>query len=81
MLTPLPGTTCFEQMRPRLGAVQVGAVRHASPLWEPRLGAKRFFELYCERWRRSILNLGGHKSWRQWAQQVRPGDVPHLIRL
>ena len=40
-------------------------------LWEPRLGVKRFFELYCETWRRSILNLRGHKSWRDWARQVR----------
>jgi hopanoid C-3 methylase len=50
-------------------------------LWEPRLGARRFFELYCETWQRSILNLGGHKSWRQWAQQVRLSDVPYLTRM
>jgi hypothetical protein len=50
-------------------------------LWEPRLGAQRFFELYCETWRRSILNLGGHKSWRDWARQVRASDLPFLARM
>ena len=50
-------------------------------LWEPRLGAERFFELYAETWRRSILNLGGRKRWRDWARQVRPGQVPHLTRV
>ncbi len=81
LLTPLPGTTYFEQMRPRLRAVNWAQYDMHHLLWEPRLGAKRFFELYCETWRRSILNLGGHKSWRQWAQQVRPGDVPRLTRM
>ena len=49
-------------------------------LWEPRLGATRFFELYCETWRRSILNLSGDKSLLDWARQVRPRDVPLLRR-
>ena len=46
-----------------------------------RLGAQRFFELYCETWRRSVLNLRGRKSWRQWALQVKPSDVPSLTRM
>jgi hypothetical protein len=50
-------------------------------LWEPRLGARRFFELYCETWRRSILNLGGKKSWRDWARQVKARDLPLLTRM
>jgi hypothetical protein len=50
-------------------------------LWEPRLGAARFFELYCETWRRSILNLSGRKSWRGWARQVSLRDLPFLTRM
>jgi hypothetical protein len=37
--------------------------------------------LYCETWRRSILNLGGNKSWRDWARQVRLRDLPFLTRM
>jgi hypothetical protein len=50
-------------------------------LWEPRLGAKRFFELYAETWRRSILNTAGEKSWLDWMKQVRPGQMAYLTRV
>ena len=50
-------------------------------LWEPRLGAKRFFELYAETWRRSILNTSGEKSWIEWMRQVRPAQIPYLTRV
>ena len=50
-------------------------------LWEPRLGAKRFFELYAETWRRSILNTSGQKSWIDWMRQVRPAQIPYLTRV
>jgi radical SAM superfamily enzyme YgiQ (UPF0313 family) len=71
ILTPLPGTAYFDQMQGRLRAVKWAQYDMHHLLWEPRLGTARFFELYCETWRRSILNLGGHKTWRDWAQQVR----------
>jgi len=47
-------------------------------VWQPRLPLARFFELYCETWRRSVLNLRGRKKWWQWAAEVRP---QHLLRL
>ena len=50
-------------------------------LWEPRLGARRFFELYAETWRRSILNTSGEKSWIDWMRQVRPAQIPYLTRV
>jgi hypothetical protein len=50
-------------------------------LWEPRLGTRRFFELYAETWRRSILNLKGRKRWRDWIRQVRPAEIPYLTRV
>jgi len=81
ILTPLPGTEYFEQMRSRLRAVRWAQYDMHHLLWEPRLGADRFFELYCETWRRSILNLGGRKSWLDWARQVRFRDVPALTRM
>jgi radical SAM superfamily enzyme YgiQ (UPF0313 family) len=81
ILTPLPGTALFEEARPRLRAVRWSQYDMHHLLWEPRLGAARFFDLYCETWRRSILNLSGHKSWRDWARQVRARDVPFLTRM
>ena len=50
-------------------------------LWEPRLGASRFFELYAETWRRSILNVGGEKRWIDWMRQVRRPQIPYLTRV
>ena len=49
-------------------------------LWEPALGAERFFELYCETWRRSVLNLGGRKKWWQWMREVEPRNALFLLR-
>jgi radical SAM superfamily enzyme YgiQ (UPF0313 family) len=81
ILTPLPGTQFFEQSRPRLRAVRWSQYDMHHLLWEPRLGARRFFELYCETWRRSVLNLSGRKSWMDWARQVRTRDLPFLTRM
>jgi radical SAM superfamily enzyme YgiQ (UPF0313 family) len=80
VLTPLPGTAYFEEMRPRIRAESWAQYDMHHLLWEPRLGVRRFFELYCETWRRSVLNLKGRKSWRDWARQVRPRDLPFLTR-
>jgi hopanoid C-3 methylase len=81
VLTPLPGTAFFEEERRRVRAVRWSQYDMHHVLWEPRLGAKRFFELYCETWRRSILNLQGNKSLLDWARQVRPRDIPFLTRM
>jgi hopanoid C-3 methylase len=80
VLTPLPGTAYFEEVRPRIRAESWAQYDMHHLLWEPRLGVRRFFELYCETWRRSVLNLKGRKSWRDWARQVRPRDLPLLTR-
>src|SRR4029450_12117095 len=80
VLTPLPGTAYFEEMRSRIRAESWAQYDMHHLLWEPRLGVRPFFELYCETWRRSVLNLKGRKSWRDWARQVRPRDLPLLTR-
>jgi len=81
ILTPLPGTDLHRDHP---------ALRRDAPwfqydmhhlLWEPRVGARRFFELYAETWRRSILNLGGQKRWTDWMKQVRPAQIPYLSRV
>jgi hypothetical protein len=81
ILTPLPGTEFFERMAPRLAGQPWHAYDMHHLLWEPRLGARRFFELYAETWRRSILNASGDKTWLDWVRQVRPTMVPYLLRV
>ena len=49
-------------------------------LWEPALGPERFFELYCETWRRSVLNLRGRKSLWHWLREVDLRNMPFLLR-
>ena len=49
-------------------------------LWEPALGPERFFELYCETWRRSVLNLRGRKSLWHWMREVDPRNALFLLQ-
>ena len=49
-------------------------------LWQPALGAERFFELYCETWRRSVLNLRGRKSIWKWLSEVDMRNAMFLLR-
>jgi radical SAM superfamily enzyme YgiQ (UPF0313 family) len=80
ILTPLPGTTYFEEMRPRVAARKWAHFDMHHLLWEPALGPQRFFELYCETWRRSVLNLGGRKSVWEWLRQVQPRNALFLMK-
>ena len=80
ILTPLPGTAYFEQMRERLRARRWSQFDMHHLLWEPALGPRRFFELYCETWRRSVLNLRGRKRVWQWLSEVDPMNALFLLR-
>ena len=81
ILTPLPGTDLYRKAAPLLEGQPWFKYDMHHVLWEPRLGARRFFELYAETWRRSILNTSGEKSWLDWMRQVRPAQVPYLTRV
>jgi len=81
IMTPLPGTELFEEYLPRLRGEPWFKFDMHHVLWEPRLGTKRFFELYAETWRRSILNTAGQKSWGDWMRQVRPSQIPYMARV
>ncbi len=80
ILTPLPGTEYFEKMRPMVRARRWSYFDMHHLLWEPSLGAERFFELYCETWRRSVLNLSGRKSIWKWLREVDPQNMLFLLR-
>ena len=81
ILTPLPGTELFRREQPRIHGQPWFKFDMSHALWEPKLGARRFFELYAETWRRSILNTAGEKSWIDWLRQVRPAQIPYLVRV
>ena len=81
ILTPLPGTDLYRKLAPILEGQPWFKYDMNHLLWEPRLGARRFFELYAETWRRSILNTAGEKSWLAWMRQVRPAMIPYLTRI
>jgi radical SAM superfamily enzyme YgiQ (UPF0313 family) len=81
ILTPLPGTEFFRKLAPRLEGQPWRNYDMHHVLWEPRLGAKRFFELYAETWRRSVLNTSGEKRWSAWMRQIRPTQIPYLTRV
>ena len=81
ILTPLPGTYFFEQSKKKIDVFDWSQYDLHHLLWEPRLGVERFFELYCESWRRSVLNIAGKKKWWQWLSQVRVRDIPRLAKI
>jgi radical SAM superfamily enzyme YgiQ (UPF0313 family) len=81
ILTPLPGTDYFRELAPRLAGQPWSNYDMHHVLWEPRLGARRFFELYAETWRKSILNTSGEKRWVDWMRQTRPAEIPYLARV
>jgi radical SAM superfamily enzyme YgiQ (UPF0313 family) len=81
ILTPLPGTAYYEQSRHLIRAVRWSQFDMHHLLWEPRLGVQRFFELYCETWRRSVLNLKGEKKLWQWLAHAKPRHWMHLIQV
>jgi hypothetical protein len=81
ILTPLPGTDLYERLRPILAGQPWFKYDMHHVLWEPRLGARRFFELYAETWRRSILNTAGEKKLVDWMRQVRPSQIPYITRV
>jgi radical SAM superfamily enzyme YgiQ (UPF0313 family) len=81
VLTPLPGTAYFEELSDRIRAVAWAQFDMHHLLWEPALGVRRFFELYCETWRRSVLNLKGDKKWWHWFAHAKPRHWAHLTRV
>jgi radical SAM superfamily enzyme YgiQ (UPF0313 family) len=81
ILTPLPGTYYFEKSKKKIDVFDWSHYDLHHLLWQPRLGVERFFELYCESWRRSVLNVAGKKKWWQWLKQVRVRDIPRLAQI
>src|SRR5262249_42399489 len=79
ILTPLPGTTHFEQMKNRIQEWDWSKYDMHHLLWEPRLGRQRFFELFAESWKRTVVHAKGVKPWWSWLLDVRPYQIPYMI--
>lgn len=81
VLTPLPGTEYYRDIAPRIPDQPWGNFDMHHLLWEPRLGARRFFELYAETWKRSILNTSGDKTLMDWIRQVKISQIPYITKV
>ena len=81
ILTPLPGTEFYRETAAQIPEQPWSNFDMHHLLWQPSLGVQRFFELYAETWRRSILNTSGNKSLLAWLRQVRPSQIPYLARV
>src|SRR6266542_670779 len=81
ILTPLPGTDLYHRLAPVLEGQPWFKYDMHHVLWGPRLGPRRFFELYAETWRRSILNTRGEKKLSDWMRQVRFAEIPYITRV
>ena len=81
ILTPLPGTQYFQQARSQLKVMDWSQYDLHHLLWKPRLPVERFFELYCESWRRTVLNSAGRKKWWQWLPQVDLRHIGKMVRI
>jgi radical SAM superfamily enzyme YgiQ (UPF0313 family) len=81
ILTPLPGTEFFEQSREKLQVFDWNQYDLHHLLWRPRLPVERFFELYCETWKRTVLNAAGRKKWWKWMAEVEIRQVARMLRI
>jgi len=81
ILTPLPGTHFFDEVKERLLVLDWNQYDLHHLLWRPRLPLERFFELYCETWRRSVLNLTGRKKWWSWLRAIQPSQTLRLAKI
>jgi radical SAM superfamily enzyme YgiQ (UPF0313 family) len=82
IMTPLPGTPLFDEYRNRIVEEDWSRYDMAHILWEPRLGRRRFFELFAECWKRSVLNArGGQKKPWTWLRNIRLAQVPMMARV
>jgi len=81
ILTPLPGTHYFEELKNKILVTDWNQYDLHHLLWKPRLPQDRFWELYCETWRRSVLNLAGRKKWWTWLKGFKPHQTFRLAHI
>ena len=82
VLTPLPGTPLYDELLPRIIERDWSRYDMSHLLVEPRLGRRRFFELFVESWRRNVLRpASSRKRLFEWTAGLSPGQVLMLLRV
>ena len=81
ILTPLPGTAYFEEVKDRIRDPDWSHYDMHHILWEPKLGRDRFFELFAQTWRRTALHVGDHRTLWSYLKQVRPAQIPFIVKV
>ena len=81
VLTPLPGTPLFDQMKDRIVDFDWSKWDMHHVLYEPKLGRRRFFELFVECWRRNVLGAKHAGNWLRWVRGLTPAQVAVLGRV
>lgn len=81
VLTPLPGTPYFEQMKERIVDWDWSKWDMNHVLYEPKLGRQRFFELFVECWRRNVLGAGHAQHWIRWLKGLTSTQIAVLARV
>ncbi|MFW5741455.1 MAG: B12-binding domain-containing radical SAM protein [Myxococcota bacterium] len=76
VLTPLPGTPLFDALRNRIVETDWARWDMHHLLVEPKLGRRRFFELFVESWRRNVLSPRySTQKWWRWARELGPRQM------
>lgn len=81
VLTPLPGTPLFESLKSRIVERDWSKWDMHHVLYEPRLGRRRFFELFVECWRRNVLGAEHAMNWVHWLKGLNPNQMWTLARV
>jgi radical SAM superfamily enzyme YgiQ (UPF0313 family) len=79
ILTPLPGTPLFTQMKDRIVEHDWSKWDMHHLLYEPRLGRQRFFELFVECWKRNVLSAD--RAALKLLSWVRGLSLPQILVL
>lgn len=82
VLTPMPGTELFDRLRGDLVDFDWSHYDMHHVLYEPRLGRRRFFELFVDSWKRNVLSLGHSATkWWRWLGDLTPTQMWALVRV
>ena len=82
VLTPLPGTPLYDELQSRIVERDFSRYDMHHILYEPRLGRRRFFELFAESWKRNVLSRDHSRSnWLKWFRGLSPRQALALARV
>ncbi|MBN1608326.1 MAG: cobalamin-dependent protein [Polyangiaceae bacterium] len=76
VLTPMPGTDLFRRWTERILDRDWSHYDMHHMLFEPRLGRRRFFELFVQSWKRNVLGVDhSWGKWWRWLTELSPSQV------